>query len=124
MGNVKMSKRAGNVIGPDDFVARYGADGATVPTALTDYIRDRAGYDYNDHGRAGNAHTTFVPDEIVERFCVVGPVEEHVARLAALKALGVDQFAIYLQHDAQDETLRAYGQRVMPAVAERVRART
>ena len=26
MGNVKMSKRAGNVIGPDDFVARYGAD--------------------------------------------------------------------------------------------------
>ncbi len=107
-----------------DIVARYGADGEHVPQALTDYIRDREGYDYNDHGRAGNAHTTFVPDEIVERFCVVGPVEEHVARLAALKALGVDQFAIYLQHDAQDETLRAYGQRVMPAVAERVRART
>ena len=107
-----------------DIVARYGADGEHVPQALTDYIRDREGYDYNDHGRAGNAHTTFVPDEIVERFCVVGTVEEHVARLAALKALGVDQFAIYLQHDAQDETLRAYGQRVMPAVAERVRARS
>jgi leucyl-tRNA synthetase len=26
MGNVKMSKRAGNVIGPDDFIARFGAD--------------------------------------------------------------------------------------------------
>ena len=26
MGNVKMSKRAGNVVGPDDFIARYGAD--------------------------------------------------------------------------------------------------
>ena len=26
LGNVKMSKRAGNVVGPDDFVARYGAD--------------------------------------------------------------------------------------------------
>jgi leucyl-tRNA synthetase len=26
MGNVKMSKRAGNVVGPDDFLARYGAD--------------------------------------------------------------------------------------------------
>jgi leucyl-tRNA synthetase len=26
MGRTKMSKRAGNVVGPDDFVARYGAD--------------------------------------------------------------------------------------------------
>ena len=35
-----------------------------------------------------------------------------------LKALGVDQFAIYLQHDDKDHTLQAYGERVMPAVAE------
>jgi leucyl-tRNA synthetase len=26
MGNVKMSKRAGNIVGPDEFVDRYGAD--------------------------------------------------------------------------------------------------
>jgi leucyl-tRNA synthetase len=26
VGNVKMSKRAGNIVGPDDFVERYGAD--------------------------------------------------------------------------------------------------
>jgi len=107
-----------------DIVARYGADGASVPQALTDYIAEREGYDYNEHGRAGNTHTAFVPDDIVDRFCLIGPVDEQVAKLEALKALGVDQFAIYLQHDAQDETLRAYGQRVMPAVADRVRARS
>ena len=105
-----------------DIVARYGADGANVPTALTDYIKGREGYDYNEHGRAGNTHTSFVPDEIVDRFCVIGTLEEHLAKLDALRALGVSQFAIYLQHDAQDETLRAYGQHVVPAVAERVRA--
>jgi hypothetical protein len=35
--------------------------------------------------------------------------------LAELKALGVDQFAVYLQHDAKDETLAAYGEQIIPA---------
>jgi probable F420-dependent oxidoreductase len=99
-----------------DIVARYGADGAAVPTALTDYIRDREGYDYNEHGRAGNTHTQFVPDSIVDRFCLVGPPSAHVDRLLELSRLGVDQFALYLQHDAKDATLSAYGETVIPAV--------
>jgi len=97
-----------------DIVARYGADGA-VPQALTDYIKARQGYDYAEHGRAGNTHTTFVPDEIVDRFCVLGPVAEHIQRLEELRALGVDQFAVYLQHDAKVETLAAYGEQIIPA---------
>ncbi len=98
-----------------DIVERYGSDGA-VPTALTDYIKGRKGYDYAEHGRAGNTHTDFVPDEIVDRFCILGPVEEHLKRLAELKELGVDQFAVYLQHDAKSSTLRAYGEHIIPAV--------
>ncbi|MDG6104157.1 TIGR03842 family LLM class F420-dependent oxidoreductase [Dactylosporangium aurantiacum] len=100
-----------------DIVARYGSDGA-VPTALTDYIKGRQGYDYAEHGRAGNTHTDFVPDEIVDRFCILGPVEEHLKRLAELKDLGVDQFAVYLQHDAKESTLRAYGEHIIPAVTK------
>jgi probable F420-dependent oxidoreductase len=106
-----------------DIVARYGTEGATVPAALTEYIAGRQGYDYNEHGRAGNVHTDFVPDSIVDRFCVVGPLEAHVARLLELKSLGVDQFAVYLQHDAKDETLRAYGEHVIPAVADTLLAK-
>ncbi|MGW5194855.1 TIGR03842 family LLM class F420-dependent oxidoreductase [Kribbella sp. NPDC004138] len=97
-----------------DIVARYGASGA-VPRALTDYIEGRKGYDYTEHGRAGNTHTDFVPDEVVDRFCILGPVENHLARLAELKELGVDQFALYLQHDAKEETLASYGKDVIPA---------
>jgi probable F420-dependent oxidoreductase len=107
-----------------DIVARYGAGGAAVPQALTDYIAGRQGYDYNSHGRAGNEHVDFVPDEIVDRFCVLGPAEAHIERLKALRDLGVDQFAIYLQHDAQDSTLKAYAQKVMPALAEHGLAKT
>ena len=93
-----------------DIVGRYGGDGSSVPKALTDYIAGREGYDYNEHGRAGNTHAEFVPDEIVDRFCILGPVDAHLERLRELRALGVDQFAIYLQHDDKDGTLEAYGE--------------
>jgi alkanesulfonate monooxygenase SsuD/methylene tetrahydromethanopterin reductase-like flavin-dependent oxidoreductase (luciferase family) len=98
-----------------DLVARYGTSGP-VPAALTGYIAGREGYDYNQHGQAGNTHTAFVPDEIVDRFCLVGPAERHIERLAELRDLGVDQFAVYLQHDGKDQTLAAYGSEIIPAL--------
>ena len=85
-----------------EIVSRYGADGAAVPQALTDYIAGREGYDYNEHGRAGNTHTQFVPDEIIDRFCLIGPPSAQIERLHELSGLGVDQFALYLQHDDKD----------------------
>ena len=106
-----------------DIVERYG-DSAPVPKALTDYIKGRQGYDYNEHGKAGNSHTAFVPDEIIDRFCIVGPVEAHVKRLNELRDMGVDQFSVYLQHDAKDETLRAYGEKVIPVIAEQILAKS
>jgi len=45
-----------------------------------------------------------------------------VERLLELKALGVDQFAVYLQHDGKAQTLEAYGETVIPALAEHVTA--
>ena len=106
-----------------DIVGRYGDDSALVPQALTDYIKGRQGYDYNEHGQAGNTHAEFVPDEIVDRFCIIGPPAVHVERMRHLAELGVDQFSIYLQHDDKDHTLATYGEKIMPAVAEHVRAR-
>lgn len=105
-----------------DIVAKYGMHG-TVPDALTDYIKGREGYDYNEHGRAGNVHTQFVPDEIVDRFCVLGTADEHIEKLKQLAELGVDQFAGYLQHDNKEETLRVYGETVIPALTEHIRAK-
>ena len=106
-----------------DIVGALRRASADVPAALTDYIKGRKGYDYNQHGQAGNTHADFVPDEIVDRFCILGPVDEQVRRLDELRELGVDQFAVYLQHDAKDATLQAYGEHVIPAIAEHVTAK-
>ncbi|MCW2784835.1 MAG: class F420-dependent oxidoreductase [Marmoricola sp.] len=105
-----------------DIVEKYGSS-TEFPTALTDYIKGRQDYDYNEHGRAGNTHTEFVPDEIVDRFCILGTAEQHIAKLEELKAIGVDQFAIYLQHDNKEETLRQYGETVIPALRDHVTAK-
>jgi alkanesulfonate monooxygenase SsuD/methylene tetrahydromethanopterin reductase-like flavin-dependent oxidoreductase (luciferase family) len=85
-----------------------------VPEELTDYIKARQGYDYSHHGRSGNPDTAFVPDDIVDRFCLIGPPEAHVAKLEALRDLGVDQFAVYDMHDAKEATIDAYGKHVIP----------
>src|SRR3954469_3972029 len=96
-----------------DLVARYGSTGA-VPRELTDYIREREGYDYSHHGKAGNPSTEFVPDEIVDRFCLLGPASAHVERLQELAELGVDQFSLYLMHDDREATLASYGSQIIP----------
>ncbi len=99
-----------------DLVARYGESTEAVPAALTDYIKGRHGYDYSHHGRAGNPSTDFVPDEIVDRFCVLGPPGAHVDRLAELRDAGVDQFALYDMHDAKESTVEVYGDEIIPAL--------
>ncbi|MEQ7123504.1 TIGR03842 family LLM class F420-dependent oxidoreductase [Actinopolymorpha sp. B11F2] len=96
-----------------DLVARYGTDGP-IPRALTDYIAGRDGYDYSHHGKAGHPSTDFVPDAIVDRFCLVGPESAHVDRLRELAEIGVDHFALYLMHDEPERTLEAYGRDIIP----------
>ncbi|KAA6213104.1 TIGR03842 family LLM class F420-dependent oxidoreductase [Streptomyces albofaciens JCM 4342] len=100
-----------------DLVKRYGEHSGMVPEALTSYIKERAGYDYAHHGRSGNPDTAFVPDEIVDRFCLLGPPGAQLEKLRRLRELGVDQFALYAMHDARDATIDAYGERIIPEFA-------
>lgn len=58
-----------------------------------------------------------MPDDIVDRFCVLGDSARHVAKLEELASLGVDHFALYLMHDAEEATLDAYANDVIPHFA-------
>ena len=106
-----------------DIVQRYGTTGA-IPDDLAAYIEQRKGYDYNTHGKADNDHVDFVPDAIVDRFSVLGTADDHIEKLTQLRELGVDQFAAYVMHDDKEETLRQYGERIIPAMRESAKARS
>ena len=99
-----------------DLVKRYGEAG--LPKDLTAYVRDRKGYDYQHHAEVGSSNAAFVDDESVERFCVVGSVEDHIAKLKALAAVGVRQFNVYLMNGDEEEQLELYGKRIIPALRD------
>ncbi len=95
-----------------DLISR--ADPAQLPQELTAYVRDRHGYNYLHHAEVGSSNAEFVTDEIVDRYCIVGPVKEHVRRLEELRELGVTQFNIYLMSGDEEKTLQTYGEKIIP----------
>jgi probable F420-dependent oxidoreductase len=96
-----------------DLIERYGED-SEIPKDLTDFVKARKFYDYKDHSRVGAAHGEFVTDEIVDRFCVLGTTEDATKKLKELESIGVDQFNVYLMTHGQEETLKAYGDDIIP----------
>ena len=95
-----------------DLISRYKPE--ELPAELTSYLRDRKGYDYRHHAEVGSTNAEFVPDETVDRYCIVGPVEQHRHKLKELFDLGVTQFNIYLMCGEEEETLRIYGKEILP----------
>ena len=98
-----------------DLVNKYPRE--DLPETLTGYVRDRSGYDYLHHAEVGSDNAAFVGDEVVDRFCVLGDTDEHIAKLRILRDAGVDQFNIYLMNGDEEAQLEAYGRDVIPALA-------
>jgi hypothetical protein len=121
-------RRPGAPAGADRVVRRHGRqprgrhrrplrrDGA-VPQVLTDYIKGPAGLRLR-RARPGRQHAHHVRARRGGR-----PVLHPRARSSTTSSgspscatWGVDQFAVYLQHDAKEETLAAYGSQIIPAI--------
>jgi probable F420-dependent oxidoreductase len=100
-----------------DLIEKYGWD-SEIPAALTDFVKARKFYDYKEHSRVGARHGEFVTDEICDRFCVLGTTEQATEKLKELESVGVDQFNIYLMTHNQEETLAAYGDKIIPEFAK------
>ncbi len=53
---------------------------------------------------------------MTDRFCVLGSVDEHLAKLHELAAAGVDQFNIYLMNGDEEDILDVYGREIVPVM--------
>ena len=95
-----------------DLINKY--EGA-LPESLTRYVRDREGYNYLHHAEVGSSNASFVTDEIVDRFGLVGSIEDHVHKLVELDKAGVTQFNLYLMNGDEAEQLELFGAHVIPA---------
>ena len=99
-----------------DLVNKYPRE--QLPESLTGYVRERTGYDYHHHAEVGSSNAGFVGDEVTDRFCVLGSVDEHLAKLHELADAGVDQFNIYLMNGDEESVLDVYGREIVPALRD------
>ena len=99
-----------------DLINKYPRE--DLPESLTGYIRDRTGYDYHHHAEVGSSNAGFVGDDVTDRFCVIGSVDDHLAKLRRLADVGVDQFNVYLMYGDEERILEIYGRDIIPALVD------
>jgi hypothetical protein len=80
-------------------------------------LRAREDYDYYaGHLDSGADHTAWLTTELVDDFAIAGPVENCVAKLAALAEIGVDEVSVAYNNGAFDQMHRV-GREIIPRLA-------
>jgi probable F420-dependent oxidoreductase len=101
-----------------DLISKYKPE--ELPASLTSFVKGRGTYDYLHHCEVGSDNANFVTDEVIDRFCLVGPIGRHREKLEALRAVGVTQLNIYLMCGEEEKTLEVYGREVVPHYCQTV----
>ena len=100
-----------------DLIRQYKPE--DLPPALTSYVEDRGKYDYQHHCEVGSDNAEFVSDEVIERFCLIGPAEAHRKKLRELEKAGVTQFNVYLMCGDEEQNLESFRSEVVKEFLER-----
>jgi len=103
-----------------DLIRQYKPEG--LPPALTSFVRDRGNSDYQHHCEVESSNANFVSDEVVDRFCLIGPADAHRKKLRELADVGVTQFNIYLMCGEEEQTLETYQREILPTFLKGKRA--
>ena len=87
----------------------------SLPPELEAFITGRPEYDYYKHVHTDSAQAGYVPNEVIDRLCIVGSVGRCAERVAELRDAGVTHLNFYAQTENFDEHMRRYAEDVLPA---------
>lgn len=103
--------------------------------SVTPWLLERAGFDATrrfpdrvpepdlthawDWQEAMTAAKTYIPDPVVERFCLVGPPEAAAERIRQLAAAGVDEVFLrwWSSYELPTPLIETFGRQIIPAFA-------
>ena len=90
-----------------DLISKYKPE--DLPPSLTSFVKGRGSYDYHHHCEVGSDNADFVSDEVIDRFCLVGPIFLDRKKARSAKKNRFTQFNIYLMCGVEEQTLDVYG---------------
>ena len=96
----------------------------SLPPDLEAFITSRPEYDYHKHVHTDRAQAGYVPDDIIDRLCIVGSIDRCSERVAELRDAGVTHLNFYAQTENYDEHMKLYADHVLPAFRASAGART
>jgi probable F420-dependent oxidoreductase len=86
----------------------------SLPAELEAIVKNRPDYDYYQHVHTGTAQADYVPDEILDRLCIVGSPARCRERLRQLQDVGVTHVNFYGQTAHYEQQMRLYAEQIMP----------
>lgn len=89
-------------------------DREELPNYIAEYVDARTHYDYRHHTRQEAEHYDYVPDEIIDRFTVLGTTADVRSKLEELESLGVTEFNMYTTFTDPERVVEIYGREIVP----------
>jgi probable F420-dependent oxidoreductase len=86
----------------------------SLPHELEAFVAERPDYDYLHHVRRDVGQANYVPDEIIDRLCLIGSADHCAERVRELAALGVTHVNFYGQTDDYDRQMEIWAERIIP----------
>ncbi|HEX6022870.1 MAG TPA: TIGR03842 family LLM class F420-dependent oxidoreductase [Solirubrobacter sp.] len=88
----------------------------SMPAELEAFVAERPDYDYMHHVQRGE-QADYIPDEMVDRLCLVGSAQHCATRIEELRQLGVTHLNLYDQTDDFEGQMALYAAEVLPRLS-------